>query len=570
MRQLIILTAMIVAAVSCNKKEEAPLVAASDSARSIAHGDVVGFLSDDGTHVWRAIPFAAPPVGDLRWRAPRPASNWDGEKKALNFGDRCTQVSTPFSQSDDVPFGDLVGSEDCLTLDVYAPPMTPDEAATAALPVMVWIHGGGNVSGASKLYDGALLAKEQKVIVVAVQYRLGPFGWFAHEAIRDTAETDLDRAANFGILDIVASLEWVRDNAAAFGGTPDNVTIFGESAGGHNVATLLAAPQAKGLFHRAILQSGSFDSYSLDDAQNDNSPLLNPSSKVAARFSAPSADVMRAASTQDVFDAFELDEDGYMDLPRIIEDGVTIVGGSLREAFASPETFNAVPIISGTNKDEMKLFNLFNPELVKSYFNTLRVARDQGVYDAASDYTSRVWRLRSVDQPAALMAQGGHDEVYAYRFGWDDGGKFFVMDLGKMIGAAHAIEIPFVFHKFQILGDADRVLFKKNTLADRDKLSLQMGSYWANFARTGTPESTVSGSPAWPKWSTDGGTLMRLDTDNDGGLETMSDVETLDRIIADLKADDRVSDDIRCKIADAMIEWLPTQKSLIETEVGCS
>lgn len=570
MHRLLILAAIMIAAISCNNNETLPPVVDSDSTRTVVQGDVVGFLSEDGTHVWRALPFATPPLGDLRWRAPRPAQNWDGLKEALAFGDRCTQVSTPFSQSEEVPFGDLVGSEDCLTLDVYAPPMSSEEAASAALPVMVWIHGGGNVSGASKLYDGALLAKEQNVIVVAVQYRLGPFGWFAHEAIRETAETDGDRAANFAILDLVSSLEWVRDNVTVFGGNPDNVTIFGESAGGHNVATLLAAPQAKGLFHRAILQSGSFDSYSLADAQNEGSNLLNPSAKVAAHFDGPIAAAMRAASTQSVFDAFELDDDGYMELPRIIEDGVTIVGGSLREAFASTETFNAVPIITGTNKDEMKLFNLFNPELVKGYFNMFFVARDQGVYDAASDYTSRIWRLRSVDQPAALMAAGGHDEVYAYRFDWDDGGKFLIMDLGKMIGAAHAIEIPFVFHKFQILGDADRVLFKKNTLDDRNKLSSQMGAYWANFARAGVPHSNVEGSPHWPQWSTEGGTLLRLDTENDRGIETMADVETMDRIISDLKNDDRVSNEIRCRIGEAMIEWVPSQKTLIKSELGCS
>ncbi|MEO9970244.1 MAG: carboxylesterase family protein, partial [Hyphomonadaceae bacterium] len=230
---------------------------APETVRSIPQGDLQGFVAPSGAHVWRGVPFAADTGGDNRWRAPRPASGWDGTRDATAHGPRCPQVANSFTQSD-MPFepGDLLGDEACLNLDVYA----PADAAGKSLPVMMWIHGGSNVSGASADYDGSYLAQNENVIIIAVQYRLGPLGFFSHPALRDTASLPEDRAANFATLDLVAALNWIKTNAASFGGDAGNVTIFGESAGGQNVSTLLASPLAKGLFHRAIIQSGGFDS----------------------------------------------------------------------------------------------------------------------------------------------------------------------------------------------------------------------------------------------------------------------------------------------------------------------
>lgn len=571
MKKILGLVAVFLLA-ACNKEApEAPIVVEPVSQRTVAQGDLVGFLSSDGAHVWRSIPYAAPPLGALRWRAPRPAPHWDGQRAATQFGDRCAQISNIFSQSEDVPYGEIAGSEDCLFLDIYAPPMEAEEARLAALPVMVWIHGGSNVSGSSQLYNAGVLAKEQNAIVVAVQYRLGPLGWFAHEALRESAETDRDRSFNFGTLDLIASLEWVRDNVETFGGNPENVTIFGESAGGHNVVTLLAAPQAKGLFHRAIIQSGSFDSSTVDQAMRPDSALPNPSAKVAERLGAVTADDFQSASLQQVFDAFELDDGGFMELPRIIEDDVTILGGALRDVFTSTERFHDVPIITGTNRDEMKLFQITNPELVKRYFNVMVVAKDQGVYDAASEYTTRIWRWRSVDQPAAAMAAAGHKAVYAYQFNWDDGGRFFITDLKKLLGAAHAIEIPFIFHHFKLLGDElDGILFQEKTLEDRNRLALEMGAYWASFARNGVPVSDTGSKAPWPQWHKKGGTLMGFDAVSDQGTAVFLDVETLPRILNDLKSDQRVSESEKCQIGDAIIAWVPDQKSVVKQELGCS
>ena len=214
-----------------------------------------GYTGRYGSHVWLGIPYAEPPVGERRWRAPAPPAAWSGAREALAFGDHCPQIASPFGGVTDAPAGSISGSEDCLYLNVYAPRMEPGAAAQAKLPVLVWIHGGGNVVGLADFYDGGRLAQSQDVIVVTLNYRLGPLGWFRHAALREGA-SPAEQSGNFATLDLVRALEWVRENAASFGGDPGNVTIFGESAGGTNVFTLLLSPLANGLFQRAIVQSG--------------------------------------------------------------------------------------------------------------------------------------------------------------------------------------------------------------------------------------------------------------------------------------------------------------------------
>ena len=529
---------------ACSAKDDAktlPLTVNSETLRSVSQGPVLGFTSETGAHVWRAVPYGADTSGENRWRAPRPAPTRSETYEALDFGPVCPQIATPFTPVPSFVNGALEGSEDCLTFDIYAPP----DAIGKNLPVMMWIHGGGNVSGTSQLYVGDRLAVNEDVIIMAVQYRLGPLGWFSHPALRDTAQTPADKAANFALLDQIAALRWIQDNAASFGGDPNNVTIFGESAGGHNVAALLASPMAKGLFHKAILQSGSFDSVSVSEAET-SAELLNPSRWVGEKLGVEN---FHSASTQEVFSAFDLTENGgFMELPRVIEDGVSLPKTAMRDIFSSRENFANVPIITGTNRDEMKLFFLSNPELTKKT-GPLYKARDPELYDAASDYSGRDWRLSAVDEPIALMNAAGHDAVYAYRFDWDEGGKFLTMDLSKLLGAAHAMEIPFVFNRFVLLGEADDIMFQDKTEASRQELSRTMGTYWANFARTGVP--SAPGSPAWGPYGS-GGTLMHFDSRNDRGIRIESGPDTSSAIITDIAADPRIDNEQRCKITQSL------------------
>lgn len=560
MRQILAGLALVFLAACGGGKDSFIPVAADETRVQLSQGDMTGFVAENGAYVWRGVPYAADTSGVNRWRAPRPAPSWSGTRRALEFAPVCAQIATPFTPIESFTNWQLEGSEDCLALDIYA----PADAQGRNLPVMVWIHGGSNVSGASQLYVGENLAANEDVIVISVQYRIGPLGWFSHPALVESAQTPQDAAANFGILDLIASLEWVRENATTFGGDINNVTIFGESAGGHNVSALLASPLAEGLFHRAIIQSGSFDSISVEDARGETGKQPNPSLTVAERLGGP--DKFHTASLTQVFDAFELDKDGFMALPTVIRDGVTLPDTPLRDAFASTDTFNAVPTISGINRDEMKLFYLFDKNLTETKFGQFIVAKDQNFYDRAAEYSSRVWRIRSVDMPLTMMADAGHEDIYAYRFDWDEGGKILMMDLSKILGAAHSLEIPFVFNRFKLLGDADKVAFKKKTAETRDELSRSMGAYWAAFARNGVP--TNENGPLWAPYS-DNGNVMFFDSTNDAGVRPKESSDTLVDLVADLKVDTRLDTVQRCQIAEGLKQWIPTLQEELSTIDQC-
>ena len=521
--------------------------------RTTGKGEVVGYVGPAGAHVWRGIPYGAPTTGANRWRPPQPASQWDSRRPCVESADRCAQLTNRGDQDEGITPGLVLGSEDCLAVDIYAPP----DARDRVLPVMVWIHGGGNVWGRSGMYDGSTLAAREDVIVVIPQYRLGLLGWFAHPALRSDTASPEDRAACFATLDLIASLRWVAENISAFGGDPDCVTILGESSGGHNVVTLLASPLAHGLFHRAIIQSGSFDSVTLAEAEGAEGKLANPSCQIAERLAATTAEQLRAASVEQLYASCEVGDSWLLDVPRVIQDGVVLPATPLRDAFTSTDTFHPVPIITGTNRDEMKLFYASDPDRTTKKLGFLPAARDRSLYNATAHYISRVWRIRAVDEPAKAMLDAGHVEVYAYRFDWDDGGRFLTMDFHQLFGAAHGFEIPFVFGRFEHLGDADRFLFTKGTRLDREQLSRSMGRYWASFAREGRP--TCVGQAEWPRYGEGQGSYLRLNTDNDGGIRVVPQSDSIDGLAADLGGDPRLDDAQRRSIVDEMGKWMLTR-----------
>ncbi|MEM1395982.1 MAG: carboxylesterase family protein, partial [Pseudomonadota bacterium] len=475
-----------------------------ETVREISQGDLVGLETERGAHAWLGIRFAEAPDEELRYRAPRPPKPFDGRFEATVHGPRCPQMTSGLNRSEGVAAGLRVGDEDCLRVNVYAP---KNALGGEPLPVMFWIHGGSNVWGRAKSYDPSDLVVNENVIVVTTQYRLGPLGWFSAEALREDAmgsNEPFDASANFGTLDLIAGLKWVQENISAFGGDASNVTIFGESAGGHNVVTLLASPAAKGLFHRAVIQSGSFASVSPDEAENGRDGLNNPASEVMKRLGAETADDLRRVSLDDLFAAYQVEKNGgSVDLPRVVADDPVLPTATLQEAFANTDTFNVVPIITGTNKDEMKLFQALDPRLVDARFGILIEPKDPGFYDALSEYQSRAWRVRSVDRAATLMASAGHPDVWGYRFDWDEGGSFLSTDFGSLFGAAHAFEIPFVMGRFKMLGSVDRFVFSRKTADSRRDLSRKMQRYWAAFARDGDPSD--AGGILWPQYTSDGG-----------------------------------------------------------------
>ncbi|WP_199200504.1 carboxylesterase/lipase family protein [Alkalicaulis satelles] len=564
MIRIAIALACAVSLAACGERAEIP-AADPDTARDTAHGAVTGFTrSDQGVHVWRGVPFAAAPVGDLRWRAPRPAPDWDGVRETLHHPEPCIQIANALSaEASGTRAGDLVGSEDCLYLNIYAPAGAgPDNGGR---PVMVWIHGGANVWGHASQYDGGQLAADQDVVVVVVQYRLGLMGFFAHPALMADAQTPDDAAGNFALLDLIAALDWVQANINAFGGDAGRVTIFGESAGGHNVAGLMAAPQAAGLFHRAIIQSGSFDSVPLEEAQAGG---RNTALEVGTRITGgeAGADALRLAPLGDVYATFAGDAD-LRDLPRMIADGVTLPRDGLASAFTRLDGFNAVPLITGVTRDEMKLFNAFNDTLTRRRLGFLVSPRDPDFYEAINEYQSRVWRVRAVDDAAAKLRAAGHDAVWGYRFDWDEAGSFLTMDLSRVLGAAHAMEIPFVFNHFDLFGRLDRVIFNRSNRAGRQALATSMGAYWAAFARDGDPGD--AGGITWPALSGEDGPLMRFDSPASGGPELMRGADSIARITADIAADPRLDAAQRCQIARAIGSWVEEAGADVGAALDC-
>jgi para-nitrobenzyl esterase len=548
---------------ACAERDLPPPVADASTQRALTGGDVVGFIDvSNGAQVWLGLPFAAAPQGDLRWRAPRAHEGWTGMHEALSHGAPCPQVTNALNaEATGAQPGELVGDEDCLFLDVYAPSGAGPQDADR--PVMMWIHGGSNTWGSAAQYDGAQLAADQNVVVVMVQYRLGPLGFFAHPLLAADADQPTDAAANFALLDQIAALEWIQANAAQFGGDAGNVTIFGESAGGHNVVSLLASPLAEGLFHRAIIQSGSFRSAELDEARSHPQYGAVPA---AQRFAGADADAaaIRAADLETVYSTY-MGESGMLELATIIRDGVTIPTSPLEEAFSSTDSFTAVPIITGTTRDEMKLFNAFDPELSSRLFGVIFRSRDRDLYDTTAEYQSRIWRAQAVDDAANAMTAAGHEDVWAYRFDWDEGGSMFFMDFSHLLGAAHAMEIPFVFNHFTFFGRLDPALFNNDNAAGRSALAGSMGAYWAEFARTGDPGR--AGGPHWPAWESEG-VLMRFDSPADGGPEVITGPESVEQILTDLAEDASLNTAQRCMVFRRLEGWI--EDGAPSAGFGCS
>jgi para-nitrobenzyl esterase len=576
---------MALTVLACGGSREPYHIAAADPAtkRSTPSGDVVGGEGRYGSQAWLGIPYAKPPVGELRWRAPQPLEPWTGLREALAFGEPCAQYTSPFAGVEGKP-GTQAGSEDCLTLNVWTPPFAAGQVPSGdtRLPVMVWIHGGGNTIGTASYYEGGNLAARHGVVVVALQYRLGPFGWMRHAGLRADASSDAERSGNFGTLDLVRALEWVRDNIAAFGGDPGNVTIFGESAGGTNVFTLLVAPQAKRLFHRAIGQSGGTGRATLaeaehftDDAdagerQSSSEILLKllqrdgaadraaAKAKLAAMSESEIASYLRDKSTSEILDAYEVGPAGLIELPKVFADGAVLPDGELEARFASADGWNRVPVMLGTNRDENRLFLFPDPSRIRKLLWLFPRFVNENTYLASADAQSRMWKATGADGPAAGMRQS-EPNIFVYRFDWDEEPTVVGADLSKMLGASHGFEIPFVFGHFE-LGRGSRRLFDEDSLPGREALAMAMGSYWAAFAKSGNPGKGVSGElPAWTAWddsSPDAPKYVVLDTEAGGGIRMANEIESVDTIATKVASDPRLATPAeRCEVLRDLVTW---------------
>ncbi len=452
-------------------------------------GMVEGAKSADGKiQLFKGIPYAAPPIGDLRWKAPQPVTAWKGPRDAKAFTPRCMQGAI-FS---DMIFRDSGPSEDCLYLNVWTPAAKPDEK----LPVMVWIYGGGFQAGAASepRQDGEFLA-HKGVVVVSMNYRLGVFGFFSHPDL--TKESPNHASGNYGLLDQAAALQWVKKNIANFGGDPNSVTIFGESAGSFSVSAQMASPLSKNLIHRAIGESGAFFGQTLRAkplAQSEQD-----GAKFAQEVGAATMAQLRALPAQQLLDA-ALKNDSYRFDPNI--DGY-FMPASPSQIYQKGDQAH-IPLLAGWNRDEGNYKTFFGKtEPTKENYVAL-------VHEKYGDQAEEILKLlpaendeqmkHSADVLGSLQfigfgtwkwleLQSKLAKVPIYRYEFD---RELPVDPASELAnrAYHSAEIEYVFGALES---------KKLNFAQEDfKLSELMGTYWTNFAKTGDPNGP--GLPQWPQY----------------------------------------------------------------------
>ena len=494
-RYLSILLPILLAAHAVSGQQPRPVQVRTSN--GILEGEIA---ADGAVRSFKGIPFAAPPVGALRWKAPQPAPAWTGVRKAVEFGPRCTQDRI----YDDMVFRDNGPSEDCLTLNVWAP-----EAAFAGkapdavkLPVMLWIFGGGYMAGGTSeaRQDGANLSTKG-VVVVSCNYRLGIFGFFAHpEAAR---ESEHNSAGNYGLLDQLAALRWVRDNIARFGGDPANVTIFGESAGSFSVSGLVASPLAKGLFQRAIGESGAFFGAGLGpeplaQAEERNVKFAQDAfgtASIEKLRSLPAGQVQQAARA--VQWRFNPVVDGWY-----LPESVAAIYAAGRQ--------NRVALLAGWNTDERN-YRFFFRDQPATAENLIARARER--FGEKADVFLKLYPASTDAEAQRSASDLAGDEFIAFgTWKWIEQHTrapgvavyryHFEQNLPLPVPAApHAGEIEYVFG----------TLSAKNlpwTAEDR-QVSGILASYWTNFAKTGDPNG--AGLPRWPVYrEEDGYQVMHL------------------------------------------------------------
>lgn len=453
-------------------------------------GGLISGSTADGVRSYKGIPFAAPPVGDLRWKPPQPVVAWQGVRECNAFGPDCPQA--PYPAGSMYYSAPRKQSEDCLYLNVWTTAKTGDKR-----PVMVWIHGGALTrgSGATRTYDGTAFARKG-VVLVTVNYRLGPLGYLAHPEL--TAESPNHSSGNYGALDQIAALKWVQKNIATFGGDPGRVTIFGESAGSWSVNVLVATPLAKGLFHRAIGESGGQFGPGMYLKEDKNK--LQSAEKIGASFAkaagADSLKALRALPAEKIIDVFNNDTEGkkFRTGPNV--DG-WVLPDEIRNIFAQGKQ-NDVPVIVGSNANEMTTLTVPAtwPKTVDEYHRRSEplygeAMKDfEGLYPVKSDADVVVAYLSSLRDVTftlpmrtwARMTGTGRSKAWLYFFSHVPPNPN-----SKTLGAYHASEIAYVFNN----------LNRQNPLLTEvdSKLSELMSAYWVNFATTGNPNG--SGLPKW-------------------------------------------------------------------------
>ena len=440
---------------------------------------------------FKGIPFATPPVGYLRWRPPQPAARWTGVRQATSFGHDCMQAIDPTN----TPLT-TTPSEDCLYLNIWRPAGDGHPSARR-LPVMVWVYGGGYVEGGTSMpiYDGTQFAK-QGVVLVSFNYRLGRFGFFAHPAL--SAEQPGELLGNYGYMDQIAALQWVKRNIANFGGDPENVTIFGESAGGESIHNLLTSPLADGLFQKAIDESGNgrvdqtYGRYLVRTANSVVASGEEQGTAFAQQFGITGSDAnalqaLRALTANQIVDGLDLATLSSAQSIATFANG-PIIDGKL--VLDEPENrynsgqFSKIPILLGTNNADLgfptpvqtkdQAYAIFGPQNLAS----ASAAFDPKGTASVSDVENQISRVITMHEPARFVARIFTSQglpVYLYRF------SYVAQSVrSQYSGAWHSAEIPYVFNTLP-------AYYGTAVTSEDEQVAQRMNEYWATFAKTGNP-----------------------------------------------------------------------------------
>ena len=486
-------TAVLIAAAACTTATATPATSKSAGQNhesglvvTTAGGAVRGKAAAAGEE-FLGIPYAAPPVGALRWQPPQPAAPWHGVRQAVSYAQHCPQPSSPF--------GAAGASEDCLFLNVFA----PAGARASNLPVMVWVHGGSLRTGESDDYNPAGLVRDG-VVVVTINYRLGALGFLADAA---RASRRGGPSGNYGLMDQQAALRWVQHNIHGFGGNPGNVTLIGESAGGLSTLSQLVSPGARGLFQRAIVESGTYDltQQSLATAESAGHAFAAKAGCASTVSGRDTAACLRRLPVSTIL--ADQNPAGYT--PDI--DG-TMLTQSIKTALASGQ-FNRMPVIIGTNHDEYRLFvagfQFLGEQVTAANYQSM-IASTLGVAPAVASKIAAQYPLSHYPSPPIALGAVGTDAifachaltaekslsryvpVYAYEFNDENAPELFLPPVGFPYGAAHASELPYLFS--QATG-ARPAPFSQA----QQQLAAAMKQYWTSLAKTGVPAS------GWPRFS---------------------------------------------------------------------
>ncbi|NIB39015.1 carboxylesterase family protein [Pseudomaricurvus alkylphenolicus] len=510
------------------------------------HGKVKGQMVD-GIYSWLGIPFAKPPVGGLRWKAPRDPEPWSTTYLANEMAEPSFQANIYAATP---PF---LGSEDCLYLNVFRPATKETD-----LPVYFWIHGGGNYEGSASQYKGEIIAKKLNAVVVIIQYRLGWFGFFSHEVVRAHAETPEDASGNYALLDQIKALQWVKNNIKAFGGNPLLVTAAGQSAGARDISLLLGAEAVKkeNLFQRAIHHSGAgvgvrswtFEEAELISERAVKAMIKNGLGDQSSLSSEEKRSYLSSVSPEII---------AMTHHPHEVGTYITTVDGSVFKKDVGEQLregcYHKVPIMVGTTKDEFTLYLAMFPEyfpltkaLVDGKTDVEMAPRQRLYYSATKNIKSDMWRAKASDEFAQLLSQH-QDHVYDFSFNWDgDEGSLFQL----VYGASHGIDLDF-FHGHPDNNEFLPYGYNNSNRPGRLALSDAIISYQRQFMHTGNPGNgwNKDQSLTWLPWSEEPGMPkgINLDADASQALFTMDvDVITLQKVYSDIEAieDDQLREKI--------------------------